>query len=179
MSAYLLHSLIDAVQIICLGDVRLDGSYVLLNNSNGLIQSRLSSRHDEDVGALFDKALCRSQSDTALVPPVMTATFPSSLCPIGLFIRNLLLECVLPPELLKAFSGLHPKHLCLAGQPSVDAPEGGNRQSHIAVMPPSTGRSTPAMKLASSDARNKAVDAISSGRPSRPNGTAAANWARA
>src|SRR6266404_3042417 len=35
-------------------------------------------------------------------------------------------------------------------------------------MPPSTGRSTPAMKLASSDARNKAVDAISSGRPSRP-----------
>ena len=35
------------------------------------------------------------------------------------------------------------------------------------------------MKLASSDARNKAVDAISSGRPSRPNGTAAANWARA
>ena len=35
------------------------------------------------------------------------------------------------------------------------------------------------MKLASSDARNRAVDAISSGRPSRPNGTAAANWARA
>ncbi len=60
-----------------------------------------------------------------------------------------------------------------------DAPEGGSRQSQIAVMPPSTGRSTPAMKLASSDARNKAVDAISSGRPSRPNGTAAANWARA
>ena len=29
------------------------------------------------------------------------------------------------------------------------------------------------MKLASSEARNKAVDAISSGRPSRPNGTAA------
>src|SRR5690349_16110549 len=46
-------------------------------------------------------------------------------------------------------------------------------------MPPSTGRSTPAIKLASSDARNKAVDAISSGRPSRPNGTDAANWARA
>src|SRR5258708_18466701 len=46
-------------------------------------------------------------------------------------------------------------------------------------MPPSTGRSTPAMKLASSDARNKAVDAISAGRPSRPNGTAAANWERA
>src|SRR5438132_13568143 len=61
----------------------------------------------------------------------------------------------------------------------LDAPEGGSRQSQIAVMPPSTGRSTPAMKLASSDARNKAVDAISSGRPSRPNGTAAANWARA
>src|SRR2546426_11550211 len=55
----------------------------------------------------------------------------------------------------------------------------GNHGSQIAVMPPSTGRSTPAMKLASSDARNKAVDAISSGRPSRPNGTAAANWARA
>src|ERR1700752_994736 len=67
----------------------------------------------------------------------------------------------------------------LAGQPDLDAPEGGNRQSQIAVMPPSTGRSTPAMKLASSDARNKAVDAISSGRPSPPNGTAAANWARA
>ena len=53
------------------------------------------------------------------------------------------------------------------------------RQSQIAVIPPSTARSTPAMKLASSDARNEAVDAISSGRPSRPNGTAAANWERA
>jgi hypothetical protein len=56
---------------------------------------------------------------------------------------------------------------------------GGGAESHrqfqIALMPPSTGRSTPAMKLASSEARNKAVDAISSGRPSRPNGTAAAN----
>ena len=107
----------------------------------------------------------------------MTATFPSSLCPIGLVIRNLLLECVLPPELLKALSGLHPEHYALAGQPGY-APAGGNRQSQIAVMPPSTGRSTPAMKLASSDARNKAVDVILSGRRSRPNGTAAANWAR-
>src|SRR5207302_11014256 len=53
------------------------------------------------------------------------------------------------------------------------------RQFQIAVMPPSTGRSTPAMKLASSEARNKAADAISSGRPSRPNGTEAANWTRA
>src|SRR6202035_5610402 len=53
------------------------------------------------------------------------------------------------------------------------------RRFQIAVMPPSTGRSTPAMKLASSETRNKAVDAISSGRPSRPNGTAAANCARA
>src|SRR5580658_5966860 len=84
-----------------------------------------------------------------------------------------------PPELLKALSGLNRRTYAPAGQPGLDAPAGGNRQSQIAVMPPSTGRSTPAMKLASSDARNKAVDAISSGWPSRPNGTAAANWERA
>src|SRR2546427_10413272 len=64
------------------------------------------------------------------------------------------------------------------GRPQQGIVEGGSRQSQIAVMPPSTARSTPAMKLASSDARNKAVDAISSGRPSRPNGTATANWTR-
>src|SRR5262249_7783500 len=51
--------------------------------------------------------------------------------------------------------------------------------AHTAVMPPSTGGFTPAMKLASSEARNKAVAAISSRRPSRPKGTAAAKAARA
>ena len=64
MSAYLLHNLIHAVQIICLGDVRLDGRYVLPNSSNGLIQSLLSSGHYENVGAFVNKALCCSQSDT-------------------------------------------------------------------------------------------------------------------
>src|SRR5207245_11252731 len=49
----------------------------------------------------------------------------------------------------------------------------------VAVITPGTGRPTRGLKLAPSDARNKAVDAISSGRRSRPNGTAAANWARA
>src|SRR5260370_7239127 len=63
MSAYLLHSLIHAVQIICLGDVRLDGSYVLPNSSNGLIQSLLPSGHYENVGAFVNKALCCRQSD--------------------------------------------------------------------------------------------------------------------
>jgi len=64
MSAYLLHSLIHAVQVICLGDVRLDGSYVLPNRSNGLIQSLLSSGHYENEGAFVNKPLCYSQSDT-------------------------------------------------------------------------------------------------------------------
>ena len=37
--------------------VRLGGSYVLPNSSDGLVQSLLSSRHDEDVGAFRDKAV--------------------------------------------------------------------------------------------------------------------------
>lgn len=40
----------------------------------------------------------------------------------------------------------------------------------ICVRPPSTNSSAPLMKLASSDARNNAALAISSGRPTRPTG---------
>ena len=45
--------------------------------------------------------------------------------------------------------------------------------------PPSTCKSIPVMKLLSSDARNRAAEASSSGRPMRPMGVAAANDARA
>src|SRR5262249_42089398 len=39
---------------------------------------------------------------------------------------------------------------------------------YTCVIPPSAGKSTPVMKLLSSEARNKMADAISSARPTRP-----------
>ncbi len=52
------------------------------------------------------------------------------------------------------------------------------RAVHRADMPPSTGRSTPATKLLSSDERNSTADAISPGDPKRFKGIAAANRSR-
>src|SRR6202007_2761550 len=46
---------------------------------------------------------------------------------------------------------------------------------YTATVPPSTGRSTPVMKLLSSDARNRTAEAISSGRPIRCIGVMAMN----
>lgn len=53
------------VILLGLGDVGLDGRYVLPNGRDGPIQSLLPSGHYEDVGALIGQAFCDSQSDTA------------------------------------------------------------------------------------------------------------------
>src|SRR5438445_6026607 len=50
----------------------------------------------------------------------------------------------------------------------------GGRDGYSSVWPPSTTRSTPLVKLASSDARYNTAAAISSGRPMRPIGLTAA-----
>src|SRR3989442_11872552 len=130
---------------------------------------------------------CSSRSDTTRrstgVPPRLSVA-PIAPCPRpgacrlrryqGSGLQTVRMQPCLPPV---------SEDVPYRARSSVSQPQSSRRrrsaQSQIAVMPPSTGRSTPAMKLASSDARNKAVDAISSGRPSRPNGTASANWARA
>jgi hypothetical protein len=93
MSAYLTHSLIQAIQVLCVDDVRLDCRYVLpnTNSSDGLIQSPLSPGHYEDVGTLIDKALCRSQSDTT-GSSSNDRYLSFELWPLSLSIKNLLLE---------------------------------------------------------------------------------------
>ena len=55
--------------------------------------------------------------------------------------------------------------------PGVMAPFANDNSGQTCVSPPSTQRSTPVMKLESSDARKSGAVAISRGRPKRPNGT--------
>ena len=58
-------------------------------------------------------------------------------------------------------------------RPDPARPAGDQRRPHCAVPPPSTGRITPVMNEAASEARKATTAAISSGRAKRPNGTPA------
>ena len=53
------------------------------------------------------------------------------------------------------------------------APRDHGEPRHAAVVPPSTGSTTPVMNEAASDARNAMAAAISAGEANRPSGTAA------
>jgi hypothetical protein len=60
---------------------------VLADLPDRLIEFRLAASGDEDVGALGDEPLWALARPMPLLPPVMTATFPSSFFDMGLLCR--------------------------------------------------------------------------------------------
>src|SRR6266478_2880699 len=60
--------LVQAVQVVEIGNVPLDASHISADFGHGLIQFRLPAARNEDVGSLFDKSLGSSKPDTAAAP---------------------------------------------------------------------------------------------------------------
>src|SRR5882762_8567705 len=55
--------LIETIKVGQFGNVSLNASHVAADCLHGLIKLLLATACDENVGALFDKELCRSQPD--------------------------------------------------------------------------------------------------------------------
>src|ERR1700746_3478718 len=60
--------LVQAVQVVEIGNVPLDASHISADFGHGLIQFRLAAARNEDVGSFFHEALGGSKSDTGAAP---------------------------------------------------------------------------------------------------------------